>query len=157
MTDIVDLLRSPEVFISDGSMNSAVAHEAAYTIEWLREDLHMWRSRSDMWYAENVKKQAACEQMGARIVALEAQLAEAIERGNDWCDQAQKARKEVAGAMILVDMLRDAALGHQERAERLRAALRRISLASQNSGTTKEFLGREARVALGEDINDRHH
>lgn len=92
MTDIVDRLRSPEVFISDGSMNSAVAREAANAIEWLRADLQMWRKRSDMWYAENVKKQTACEQMAARIVALEAELAEAIERGNDWCDQAQKAR-----------------------------------------------------------------
>lgn len=81
MTDIVDRLRSPEVFISDGSMNSAVAHEAANTIEWLRADLHMWRSRSDMWYAENVKKQAACEQMGARIVALEAERDAARRKG----------------------------------------------------------------------------
>jgi hypothetical protein len=32
--------------------------------------------------------------------------------------------------------------------ERLKAALRRISLGSQNSGTTKEDLGREARTAL---------
>jgi len=34
--------------------------------------------------------------------------------------------------------------------DRLRAALHRISLGSQNSGTTKEDLGREARAALGE-------
>ena len=34
--------------------------------------------------------------------------------------------------------------------DRLRAALHRISLGSQNSGTTKEDLGREARTALGE-------
>lgn len=31
---------------------------------------------------------------------------------------------------------------------RLREALHRISLGSQNSGTTKEYLGREARAAL---------
>lgn len=35
--------------------------------------------------------------------------------------------------------------------DRLRQALHRISLGSQNSGTTKEDLGREARAALGED------
>lgn len=69
----------------------------------------------------------------------------------DGADEIVRLRKEVAGAMILADMLRDSSLGHQERAERLRAALHRISLASQNSGTTKEFLGKEARVALGED------
>ena len=34
--------------------------------------------------------------------------------------------------------------------ERLRAALHRISLGSQNSGTRKEDLGREARAALEE-------
>lgn len=34
--------------------------------------------------------------------------------------------------------------------DRLWAALHRISLGSQNSGTTKEDLGREARTALGE-------
>lgn len=36
--------------------------------------------------------------------------------------------------------------------ERLRAALHRISLGSQNSSTTKEDLGREARAVL-ENIN----
>lgn len=38
--------------------------------------------------------------------------------------------------------------------ERLRAALHRISLGSQNSGTTKEDLGREARAALKGNHND---
>lgn len=36
MTDIVDRLRSPEVFIDMGGMTSRVAHEAAAEIEWLR-------------------------------------------------------------------------------------------------------------------------
>ena len=36
----------------------------------------------------------------------------------------------------------------QEINERLREALHRISLGSQDSGTTKEFLGKEARNAL---------
>lgn len=35
--------------------------------------------------------------------------------------------------------------------KRLRAALHRISLGSQNSGTTKEDLGREAKQALEGD------
>lgn len=34
--------------------------------------------------------------------------------------------------------------------ERLREALHRISLASQDSGTTREAMGREARAALKE-------
>lgn len=35
----------------------------------------------------------------------------------------------------------------------LRAALHRISLGSQDSGTTKEFLGKEARLALSEQAH----
>jgi hypothetical protein len=37
-----------------------------------------------------------------------------------------------------------------DRIEKLEAALHRISLGSQNSGTAKEDLGREARAALEE-------
>lgn len=39
MTDIVERLRSPEVFIDAGGMNSRVAHEAADEIERLRAAL----------------------------------------------------------------------------------------------------------------------
>ena len=35
----------------------------------------------------------------------------------------------------------------------LRASLHRISLGSQDSGTTKEFLGKEARLALSEQAH----
>ena len=72
----------------------------------------------------------------------------------EGADEIERLRKEVADLLILVDIIRAAAMVHQERAERLRAVLHRISLASQNSGTTKEFLGREARVALGENSHD---
>jgi hypothetical protein len=71
MTDIVERLRADH---GAGRMHWADCREAANAIEWLRANLHMWRERSDMWYAENAKKQAACEQMGARIVALEAEV-----------------------------------------------------------------------------------
>jgi hypothetical protein len=77
-SDIVERLRSGE----DG-----LEYAAADEIERLSMDRDVWRN-------ESIKKQAACEQMGARITALEAELSEAIERGNDWCDQAQKARAE---------------------------------------------------------------
>jgi len=39
----------------------------------------------------------------------------------------------------------------KEQIEQLREALHRISLGSQNSGTTKEDLGAEARQSLKED------
>lgn len=58
MTDIVDRLRLT---------NADFLHEeAADEIERLRIDRDVWRN-------ESIKKQAACEQMGARIGALEAE------------------------------------------------------------------------------------
>ena len=85
MTDLVERLRAGT---GDGLRAYDWMNEAADEIERLRAERDMWRQ-------ENLKKQIACEQMGARIVALEAQLAEAIERGNDWCDQAQTLRKRM--------------------------------------------------------------
>jgi len=38
LTDIVERLRSPEVFIDVGGMTSRVAHDAAAEIEWLRKE-----------------------------------------------------------------------------------------------------------------------
>lgn len=40
MTDITERLRSPEVFIDAGGMNSRVAHEAATEIERLRTEVN---------------------------------------------------------------------------------------------------------------------
>jgi hypothetical protein len=57
MTDIVERLRSGE----DG-----LEYAAADEIERLSMDRDVWRN-------ESIKKQAACEQMGARITALEAE------------------------------------------------------------------------------------
>lgn len=67
MTDIVERLREG-VFGSDETKTDAVIQtymqDAADEIERLR-------SERDMWRQENLKKQIACEQMAARIVALE--------------------------------------------------------------------------------------
>jgi hypothetical protein len=60
--DIVKRLRDP----SKGSPRwKDTMFEAADEIDRLRAERNMWRQ-------ENAKKQIACEQMGARIVALEA-------------------------------------------------------------------------------------
>jgi hypothetical protein len=56
MTDIVERLRWSFARID---------HEAADEIERLRAEREVWRN-------ESIKKQAACEQMGARIAALAA-------------------------------------------------------------------------------------
>jgi hypothetical protein len=89
MTDIVERLRE--------NTTNADCFNDPYpeVLEQAADEIERLRAERDMWRQENLKKQIACEQMGARIVALEAQLAEAIERGNDWCDQAQTLRKRM--------------------------------------------------------------
>ena len=42
MTDIVDRLRGPEVFLTEGTMISPVAYDAASEIERLRSLLTQW-------------------------------------------------------------------------------------------------------------------
>jgi hypothetical protein len=64
MTDIVERLRV-HARTGDGWTRPDCA-EAADEIERLRMDRDVWRN-------ESIKKQAACEQMGARITALEAE------------------------------------------------------------------------------------
>lgn len=72
MSDTPDIVRRLRegVFGSDETKTDKVIHthmqDAADEIEWLRAERNMWRQ-------ENTKKQIACEQMGARIVALEAE------------------------------------------------------------------------------------
>ena len=65
----------------------------------------------------------------------------------------EEAKAQLKGQRVLAEVCRDASdqlgLIIEER-DRLREALHRISLGSQNSGTTKEDLGREARAALKE-------
>lgn len=59
----------------------------------------------------------------------------------------------IAGlGMALVEMKDSEITALRAENEKLRAALHRISLGSQNSSTTKEDLGREARAVL-ENIN----
>ena len=107
MTDIVERLRHdaaearknyPEVFC----VSEDLADEAADEIERLSMDRDVWRN-------ESIKKQAACEQMGARITALEAErdrLREALQDmladreawqiGRDTRDRARAALKEIS-------------------------------------------------------------
>lgn len=80
MTDIVERLRAGT---GDGLRAYDWMNEAADEIERLRAERDMWRQ-------ENLKKQIACEQMGARIVALEAERdvarCEGIEAAAKWHD-----------------------------------------------------------------------
>jgi hypothetical protein len=73
MTDIVERLRlrdEYEVMLDHLNQPYGLAksleHEAADEIERLRTDRDVWRN-------ESIKKQAACEQMGVRVGALEAE------------------------------------------------------------------------------------
>lgn len=62
MTDIVERLRNVAIL----EWCEPMCVEASDEIERLRMDRDVWRN-------ESIKKQAACEQMGARIGALEAE------------------------------------------------------------------------------------
>lgn len=73
MTDIVERLRANGAMPA-GFGPRAIQREAADEIERLRRERDMWRQ-------ENLKKQIACEQMGARIVVLEASEAAARREG----------------------------------------------------------------------------
>ena len=69
------------------------------------------RAECDMWRAENVKKQAACEQMGARIVALEAEREaarrEGIEAALRGCRAAAMAKIHGSTYHQVATMLED--------------------------------------------------
>ena len=82
MTDIVERLRQrpehQEVFDHLNrpyGLDVSLEHQAADEIERLRRIID-----------------TVHPQMQAHIDKLQAALVEAIERGNDWCDQAKKAR-----------------------------------------------------------------
>jgi len=84
MSDIVERLR----FWG----NSYPLHkESADEIEKLRAELDQAvgciedvNAERDMWRAENIKKQTACEQMGARIVAFETEIEKLRARAVKW-------------------------------------------------------------------------
>jgi hypothetical protein len=66
-------------------------------------------------------------------------------------DEIERLRDKLAWWNEQSHEMLDAVEKAEAERDRLRAALHRISLGSQNSGTAKEDLGREARAALGED------
>lgn len=73
-------------------------------------------------------------------------------------DEIEWLRKEVAGAMILADMLRDSSLGHQERAAIFRQALRDISNATMSqfvrASDLADYQREIARAALAKEFDD---
>jgi len=87
MTDIVERLRSRTAGMGvrraedyDTTLSVADVVEAADEIERLRARLAWWDNAS--------------HEMLEAVEKAEAERDEAIQRGNDWCDQAQKARDE---------------------------------------------------------------
>ena len=55
--------------------------EKKMALEDAADEIERLRRERDMWRQENLKKQIACEQMGARIVVLEASEAAARREG----------------------------------------------------------------------------
>ena len=91
-------------------------------------------------------------QTGARavdkVLSAVACAGKAFHHTSEWNDDAKWDGHK---GETPVDWIQNAADEAAAEIVRLRAALHRISLGSQNSGTTKEYLGREARAALGEE------
>jgi hypothetical protein len=88
----------------------------------------------------------------AQIDQLKVELIEAIERGNDWCDQAQKARAERdLGRSIFNTALRRAQAAEAER-DRLRDALERAADTLSDASLLDAWA--DARAALKETDHD---
>jgi len=88
----------------------------------------------------------------AQIDQLKAELSEAIERGNDWCDQAKKARAERdLGCSIFNTALRRAQAAEAER-DRLRQALERAADTLWDASLLDAWA--DARAALKETGHD---
>ena len=100
--DIVERLRD----LTRGKHHDLmVSEEAAYEIERLRriiDTIHpQMQATIDRLTKDNADISAACKEgwdqarkRQSQIRNLEAERDEAVERGNDWCDQAKKARAE---------------------------------------------------------------
>jgi Ni,Fe-hydrogenase III large subunit len=80
--------------------------------------------------------------------------ADVLERAADEIERLLVERDELQESIKLLDELwhgyHDSYVSQLEKCDRMKDVLHRISLGSQNSGTTKEDLGREARAALKE-------
>lgn len=74
------------------------------------------------WSVTPVHIEAADE-----IEKLRAERDEAVQRGDDWCDQAQKARAELRDVMEWVRLLEDSGRARTDEVERLRGELRKIA------------------------------
>jgi hypothetical protein len=95
--------------------------------------LRALRQQRNMWRYENDKKQTACEQMGARIVKLEAERN--LERS------------------IFNTALRRAQAAEAER-DRLRDALRLADAALSGANMNMTVVEKKVRAALGETAHD---
>ncbi len=86
-----------------------------------------------------------------RLTADNEKLAEALETAGRLFAASRDENTRLTAENYLLAHDRDGCAAENEK---LRAALHRISLGSQNSGTTKEYLGREARAALSGDKHE---
>ena len=72
MTDIVERLRICATGPGD-THTVVICRLTRDTARDAADEIERLRAERDMWRQENLKKQIACEQMGARIVTLEAE------------------------------------------------------------------------------------
>ena len=135
--DGVALARRLFMHVKDGGTVTAM------DLSRLVSEMEKIQHERDMWRDENVKKQTACEQMGIRITGLQSDLNVACSERDRLAADLSEAHKAILPWIDDVGWLNAEYARHTD-------ALRRISLGSQNSGTTKESLGKEARDALKE-------
>ena len=135
--DGVALARRLFMHVKDGGTVTAM------DLSRLVSEMEKIQHECDAWRDENVKKQTACEQMGIRITGLQSDLNVACSERDRLAADLSEAHKAILPWIDDVGWLNAEYARHTD-------ALRRISLGSQNSGTTKESLGKEARDALKE-------
>ena len=71
--DEIERLREQVSFPSSSAAPDRLLSSVVSVMVQAAEEIEELRAERDMWRQENLKKQIACEQMGARIVTLEAE------------------------------------------------------------------------------------
>jgi len=134
--DIVERLRSPEVFLTDGLI-SPVAETAAQEIEQLREYIKNWKDTDSAAIMALYQAKEEIERLRRRVEVLEMDyshsIKEAIDLGEGWkkdCNEIEELRKEL--------------IHHQEKT---RAAYKREAGWIQNISLAKDEIER-LRAAL---------
>ena len=112
MTDIVERLRICATGPGD-THTVVICRLTRDTARDAADEIERLRAERDMWRQENLKKQIACEQMGARIVTLEAErdaarregIEAAIERAAQYPEENLHEKHTAYGILAAIRAL----------------------------------------------------